>query len=175
LSINGGDKVKYYIAGDYKDIKGIVRETGLKQGGLRLNLGGNLTQKLTFNTSISANLKTNNMMAGGNTKGGATGSITRSAIDSAPFEMPPDDPTLAQNDELRTTALAWLTDYADLADEKSIRASADLTWNFAKGFSYVMRTGGHILLQDRTKWYDEGIWLGLNNNGYLGNSNLNSK
>lgn len=174
LSVNGGDKVKYYIAGDYKDIKGVVKETGLKQGGLRLNLGGNLTQKLIFNTSISANLKTNNMMSGGNTKGGATGSITRSAIDSAPFEMPPDDPTLAQNDELRTTALAWLTDYADLADEKSIRASADLTWNFAKGFSYVMRTGGNILMQDRTKWYDEGIWLGLNNNGYLGNSNLNS-
>src|SRR5690606_8364978 len=98
-------KIRYYLAGDYKDINGLVKETGLKQGSLRLNLGGNLAKSLSFNTSLTASLKSNNMMAGGNTKGGATGSITRTAIDNAPFELPLDDPSLISNDELRTTAL----------------------------------------------------------------------
>ncbi len=175
LSISGGsDKIRYYLAGDYKDINGLVKQTGLRQGSLRLNLGGNLSRNLTFNTSLTGSLRSNNMMAGGNTKGGATGAITRTAIDSAPFVLPPDDPALEGNDELRTTALAWLTDYDDITTEKTLRASADLTWQILKNFSYTLRTGGNLMLQDRTRWYNTGIWLGLNNNGYLGNSNLNS-
>lgn len=174
LSVSGGnDKVKYYLATDYKDIKGLVKETNFKQGGLRLNLGGSLSQKLTFNTSLAAVLKKNNMMAGANTKGGVTSGLTRSAIDSAPFLLPPDDPSLESNEELRTTALSWLTDYEDVTSEKTIMASADLTWKFARNFSYTLRGGGNIGLQERTRWFDTGVFLGLNNNGYLGNNNFN--
>ena len=173
LSLSGGsDKIKYYLAGDYKDINGLVKQTGLKQGNLRLNLGGNLSKNLSFNTSLTGSLKSNNMMAGGNTKGGATGAITRTAIDSAPFELPAGDPALEGNDELRTTSLAWLTDYEDISSEKALLASANLTWKISPNFSYTMRGGGNLSLQERTRWYDTGIWLGLNNNGYLGYSDL---
>lgn len=174
LSISGGsDKIKYYMAGDFKDINGMVKETNLKQGGLRLNLGGSLSKNLTFNTSLAAVLKRNDMMAGGNTKGGVTSGLTRSAIDSAPFLLPSNDPSLEANEELRTTALSWLTDYDDITNEKSILASADLTWKFAENFSYTLRGGGNISLQERTRWYNTGVFLGLNNNGYLGNNNFN--
>lgn len=173
LSINGGEnKIKYYISADYKDINGLVKQTGLKQSGLRLNLSGDLSKSLTFNASLSANLKKNNMMSGGNTRGGATGSITRTAIDSAPFEIPAGDPLLSSSEEARTTTLAWLSDYDDITDEKSVRASADLTWKISKNFSYSLRSGGNMLLQDRARWYGVQLFQGLNNNGLLGLSNL---
>lgn len=85
-------------------------------------------------------------MSGGNTKGGVTGSITRTAIDSAPFAIPSDDPMLVSNDEAKTTTLSWLNDYDDIANEKSVRASADLTWRISKNFSYNVRTGGNVVV-----------------------------
>lgn len=174
VSISGGEnKIKYYLSGDVKNIKGLVDQTGLKQGSMRLNLSGDLSNSLSFNASLSGALKKNNMMSGGNTRGGATGSITRTAIDSPPFDIPADDPYL-QNEENRTTTLAWLSDYEDLTDEKTVRASADLTWKISKNFSYNVRSGGNIMMQDRARWYGVQLFQGLNNNGLLGLSNLNS-
>jgi TonB-linked SusC/RagA family outer membrane protein len=175
VTISGGEnKIKYYLSVDHKDISGLVRQTGLKQSGIRLNLSGDLSKSLTFNASMSGTLKKNNMMSGGNTRGGATGSITRTAIDSAPFEIPSDDPLLQNNEEARTTTLAWLNDYDDLTDEKSARVSADLTWKISKNFSYNVRGGGNLMIQDRARWYGVQLFQGLNNNGLLGLSNSNS-
>jgi TonB-linked SusC/RagA family outer membrane protein len=175
LSVSGGEnKIKYYLSADYKNINGLVKQTGLQQGGMRLNLGGDISKSLTFNASISGAIKKNNMMSGGNTKGGVTGSITRTAIDSAPFEIPADDPQLVSNDEARTTTLSWLNDYDDIANEKSVRASADLTWRISSHFSYNVRTGGNIVVQDRSRWYGIQLFQGQNNNGLLALGELNS-
>ncbi len=39
LTVSGGSKgIKYYLSTDFKNINGMVKETGLRQGGLRLNL-----------------------------------------------------------------------------------------------------------------------------------------
>lgn len=175
LSISGGaNGIKYYLSADYKNINGLVEQTGLKQTGMRLNLSGDLSKSLSFNASLSGSLKKNNMMTGGNSRGGVTGSITRTAIDSAPFEIPSNDPMLQNNEEARTTTLAWLSDYDDITDEKSVRASADLTWKISKNFSYNVRSGGNMMLQDRARWYGTQLFQGLNNNGLLGLSNMNS-
>lgn len=175
LSVSGGEnKIKYYLSADYKNINGLVKQTGLQQGGLRLNLGGDISKSLTFNASMSGAIKKNNMMSGGNTRGGVTGSITRTAIDSAPFEIPSDDPQLVGNDEARTTTLSWLNDYDDIANEKSVRASADLTWKISKHFSYNVRTGGNLVVQDRSRWYGLQLFQGQNANGLLGLTELNN-
>lgn len=175
LTVNGGtNDIKYYLSGDYKNIDGMVKQTGLQQGGLRLNLSGDISSRLKFNVSMSGTVKENNMMTGGNSKGGATGSITRTAIDSAPFELPADDPSLLNNQELRTTTLGWLSDFDDITSEKSARASADLTWKISNKFSYNIRTGANLMLQDRASWYGLQVFRGLNDNGSLGLSKLNS-
>ncbi|WGQ10637.1 TonB-dependent receptor [Pedobacter gandavensis] len=175
LSVSGGEnRIKYYLSADYKNINGLVKETDLQQGGLRLNLGGDISKSLTFNASMSGAIKKNNMMSGGNTKGGVTGSITRTAIDSAPFAIPSDDPMLISNDEAKTTTLSWLNDYDDIANEKSVRASADLTWKISKNFSYNVRTGGNVVVQDRSRWYGLQLFQGQNSNGLLALGDLNS-
>lgn len=175
LTVNGGENtVKYYLSADYKSINGLIKQTGLKQGGLRLNLSGDLSKRLAFNFSMSGNFKENNMMTGGNTRGGVTGSIARTAIDSAPFEIPANDPTLVSNEEARTTTLSWLTDYDDISKEQSGRTSADLTWKISNHFSYTIRSGANLLLQERSRWYGVQLFQGLNANGLLAISKTNS-
>lgn len=45
-TINGGnDKTTYFVSASFKDINGIVYNTGLKQGDLRANLSMDLSKK----------------------------------------------------------------------------------------------------------------------------------
>ncbi len=81
LSVNGGaGKTTYYISANFKDINGTVKQTGLKQGDLRANLSAQLSKSVDLNMALSGSLRQNNMMAGGNTLGGATGAISRTAL-----------------------------------------------------------------------------------------------
>lgn len=175
FAVSGGSPhVRYYLSADHKNINGMVKKTGLEQSGVRLNLAGEVSKKLKFNISLSGNLKENNMMSGGNSRGGATGSIGRTAIDAAPHMIPENDPLLLSNEEVRTTTFAWLNDYDDITSEKTGRISADLNWRITNHVSYTLRTGGNLMLQERARWYGTQLFFGQNRNGYLGITDLNS-
>src|SRR5690606_30247481 len=67
ISINGGSqKLRYNLSSSYKNVEGIVQGTGLRHGDFRLNLNGELTEKLTFGVQLSGFLRENDMMSGGN-------------------------------------------------------------------------------------------------------------
>ncbi len=170
-TINGGsDKMTYYVSTNFKDINGIVKQTGLKQGGINSNFSMKLTDNIKLLISMSGSLKKNDMMSGGDSKGGATGSVTRTAIDSHPYLSPQGEPNLS--DEQRTTVWSWLDDYDDKTEEKVFRGSADLTWTINKHFSYNIRLGGNIFQQDRARWFGLQLFRGRNDNGSLGLTNL---
>ena len=77
-----------------------MKQTGLKQGDLRANLSAQLSKSVDLNMALSGSLRQNNMMAGGNTLGGATGAISRTALDYAPFELPENDPSFTNENLL---------------------------------------------------------------------------
>lgn len=53
LSVTGGtDKIKYYVSGFYQDQNGIVINTANKTFGLRANLNGKITDRLSFNLNM---------------------------------------------------------------------------------------------------------------------------
>lgn len=171
LSVDGGsDKATYYVSANFKDINGTVKQTGLQQGDLRATLNADLSNTVKLNMTVSGSLRQNNMMAGGNTLGGATGAISRTALDYAPFEMPEDDPQFTN--ENKTNVFSWLNDYVDLADDKTFKASLDLSWQMFKFLRYNLRTGGNINTNDRKRWYGMQLYQGMNNQGYLSQSNL---
>ncbi|MEG2126053.1 MAG: TonB-dependent receptor [Bacteroides sp.] len=171
LSVNGGTgKTTYYISANFKNINGTVKQTGLKQGDLRANLNTELSKAVKLNIALSGSLRENNMMAGGNTLGGATGAVSRTALDYAPFEMPEGDP--AFNNENKTNVFSWLNDYEDIASDKTFKASMDLTWKINKFFSYSLRAGGNLNTNDRKRWYGMQLYQGMNNQGFLSESNL---
>lgn len=154
LSVNGGaGKTTYYISANFKDINGTVKQTGLKQGDLRANLSAQLSKSVDLNMALSGSLRQNNMMAGGNTLGGATGAISRTALDYAPFELPENDPSFTN--ENKTNVFSWLNDYVDLTDDKTFKASLNLNWKINKFFTYSLRAGGNINLKSATtRLYD---------------------
>ena len=172
LSVSGGsDKTTYYISANFKDINGTVKQTGLKQGDLRANIGMDLSKTVHLNMTLSGSLRQNNMMAGGSTLGGSTTAISRTALDYAPFEMPADDPSFSS--ENKTTIFSWLNDYVDVANDKTFNASMDLSWNIVKGLRYNLRVGGNLNMNDRKRWYGLQLYQGMNNNGYLALTDLN--
>lgn len=172
VSVGGGsDKTTYYISANFKDINGTVKKTGLKQGDLRANLGAQVSKAVKIDLSLSGSLRQNDMMAGGNTLGGATGAISRTALDYAPFEKPDDDPSLTN--ENKTNVFSWLNDYVDKTDDKTFNGSLNLTWQISKFLSYSLRAGGNININDRKRWYGMELYQGMNNEGYLAQSNLN--
>lgn len=126
VSVNGGsDKVTYYISANFKNINGTVKQTGLKQGDLRANIGMDLSKTVHLNMTFSGSLRQNDMMAGGSTLGGSTTAISRTALDYAPFEMPADDPSFQA--ETKTTIFSWLNDYEDVTNDKTFNMSMDLS------------------------------------------------
>lgn len=172
LSVDGGtDKMTYYISANFKDIEGTVKQTGLRQGDLRANLTAQLARSVKMELLLNGSIRENDMMAGGNTLGGATGAVSRTALDYAPFEMPDGDPSFTN--ENKTTVLSWLNDYVDKSVNRVFGASLNLTWDISKNFRYNLRTGGNLTTNDRKRWYGMELYQGMNNKGLLSISALN--
>lgn len=172
VSVNGGgNKTTYYISANFKDINGTVKQTGLQQGDLRANLSSQLSKTVKLDLTLSGSLRRNDMMAGGNTLGGATGAISRTALDYAPFEKPDNDPSLTG--ENKTNVFSWLNDYVDKTDDKTFKGSMNLNWKISQFLSYSLRTGGNVNINNRKRWYGMELYQGMNNDGYLAQSDLN--
>ncbi|MGL5893744.1 MAG: SusC/RagA family TonB-linked outer membrane protein, partial [Bacteroidales bacterium] len=172
VSINGGgERTTYYFSAGFKDIEGLVNNTGLTQGDMRLNLNSKLNDRLRLNVIVNGSIKQNDMMSGGDTKGGASGSILRSAIDAAPHQRIIDANTLPED---MSTALSWIEDYDDKTINQVFRASATLNWKINNIFSYELRTGGNIRMEQRDRWFGLQLFRGMNDNGVLSMSTISS-
>lgn len=171
LSVNGGtDKITYYLSANFKDVDGTVKQTSLQQGDLRANLSAQLSKRVKLELMLNGSIRKNDMMAGGNSRGGATGAISRTALNYAPFEMPAGDPSFS--DENRTTVFSWLNDYVDKAENRSFGASLNLVWEISDHFRYNLRTGGNLTTNDRKRWFGLQLFKGMNDQGSLSIDNL---
>ena len=175
VTVNGGnDKITYFTSASYKNVEGLVEGTGLKQGDLRVNLNAELSKTVKLAVSLNGSLKENDMMAGGNTTGGATGSVSAVALTSAPY-IKTEEEYEVDNTSLRdrATVWTWVEDYQDKTSEKTFRGSLDLSWNICKYLTYNLRAGGNIALQNRDRWYDVTLYTGSMQEGYLSESVFN--
>lgn len=171
VSVNGGsDNTTYYVSANFKNIKGTVENTGIKQGDMRMNLSAQISPAVKLDVGVSGAIRQNNMMAGGNSLGGSTTSISRTALDYRPYLMPDDDPSFT--DETKTTPLSWLNDYEDVANDKTFKASISLTWKINDHFTYQLRAGGNLNTNERKRWYGLELYQGMNNQGLLSKTNV---
>lgn len=172
-SISGGsDAMQYYVSANFKDINGIVKGTGIKQGDLRANLTANISKAVRLNLIMSGSLKQNDMMTGGNTTGGIAGSLARTVLDTAPYKIPADDPLLNTDMDAKTNVYSWMNDYDDITDDQNFSASLDLNWQICKFLSYNLRAGGNVNSNERKRWYGMDLTIGANDQGVLAVSNL---
>lgn len=168
LNINGGsEKTKYSFSTSYKNVEGIVKNTGLRHGDFRLNLNSDISDKLSVGFQLSGFLRQNSMMSGGNTTGRVSGAIIPTAINTAPYFRPTDDVTFGNDVDTRATVLSWLTDYDDINNEHRFSGSFNADYKITKGLKYTFRTGGNLNNVEKTNWYDLGLYTGFNYNGQL--------
>lgn len=174
LSVSGGtQKIQYYVSANFKDVNGTVKNTSWLQGDLRSNITAKLGNKVSLNLIMGGSIRQNNMMAGGNSLGGATGAISRTALDYMPYLPDDSDPAL-QNDLMKTTPLSWIDNYVDKTNAKTFNASINLTWDISKNFKYQLRAGGNLSLSERSRWYGLPLYQGINgHDGYLAISDVN--
>lgn len=172
-AISGGsDAMTYYISANFKDINGIVQNTGIKQGDLRANITANLSKSVTLNLVMGGSLKQNDMMTGGNTTGGVAGSLARTVLDTAPYLTPSNDPALVNNMDAKTNVYSWMNDYDDITDDQNFNASINLNWQINQWLTYSLRTGGNVSSNERSRWYGMDLTIGANDQGVLAVSNL---
>ena len=68
---------------------------------------------------------------------------------------------------------SWVNDYDDITNDKTFNGSLNLNWNINKYFSYSLRAGGNIVVNDRKRWYGIQLPPGENVKGLLAISNVN--
>lgn len=174
LSVNGGnDGITYYISAGYKDLEGIVKTTGLRQGNLRSKVNMNLTNKLSVDLVLDGAIRENNMTQGVDiVRGTASGSVVRASISSQPFLIPPGE---ILDEETATTVFSWLEDYDDITTTETFRGSIRAKYLISDIFSYTLRLGGNYNNLERSRWFGMQLFSGQVNNGRLGVSNVKNQ
>ena len=168
LSASGGtDKTKYYISGGFNDLNGIVQNSNMKSGDLRMNLQSNLSDKLKLDGRMSV-FYSQGQFAQSGSKGGSSRSFTKSVVNFQPIY----EHGAFVSDIGLSNPLTYITDYEDLSNELKLFASLNATYAFNKHFKYQIRAGANYRNKERSIWYGRETSKGSQTNGALGLAGL---
>ncbi|MBB6462377.1 SusC/RagA family TonB-linked outer membrane protein [Flammeovirga kamogawensis] len=168
LSATGGsDKTKYYISGGFNDLNGIVQNSNMKTGDMRINLQSNISDKLKVDTRMSMYYSQGQFAQSGS-KGGSSRSFTKSVINFQPLVIPDAD----VSEIGLSNPYSFINDYEDLSQEFKLFASFNATYSFNKHFKYQVRAGGNYRTKSRSIWYGSTTQKGSQTNGALGISGI---
>jgi len=168
LNVSGAtEKSNYYISADYNGLQGNVPNTFLNDANVRLNYTTNVSDKIKIDTRVGFYLSRGNMNQGASRSGGGR-SLVRNLVSYNPLvngEL--------EDDEIGgTNPYTFIEGFEEKIKEKRLNASLNLTYKFAKGFSYVFRGGTNYRNKYRTRWYGAETTKGAQTNGDLSLSTL---
>jgi len=171
VNISGGSKKSnYYMSTSLNMLDGIVPNTYLNSGNLRLNYTTKLNKKLKFVSRIGVYAGKGSMQQSSNIAGGDR-SFTRQLISYKPLieeGLEEDDPDLGISNPY-----SWLEGYEEKIDEKRLNAGLKFTYSIMKGLKYQIAGGTDFRKKYRSRWYGKETVKGSFTNGYLALSDLN--
>ena len=174
VSASGGsDNGNYYISGGISDERGIVTNSSVKSGDLRINLNQDLNKNLKLQARATAFFTETDFAESGDLIGSSNQSFVRSAIVFRPLISSGVDDFV---EDLGTSnPYSWINDFSDISKEKRFIGSIALTYKLpVKGLSYQFRTGGNVRTKDRRRFYGKTTFQGNNANGALQLSGLDA-
>ncbi len=161
------EKSNYYFSGDISQVEGIIPNTFLNSGNVRINYGNKISDKLRINTRVAFYLSYGNMSQGASISGGQR-SFIRQIVSYNPLVDGEID-----NDEVGDTSpYTFINDYEEKIREKRLNASFDFTYELMKGFKYQLRAGINYRNKYRSRWYGPETFKGGLVNGDLSLSTL---
>jgi len=175
LTVSGrGNKSKYYIAGGYLNNEGILKNTNVQQGDLRVNFDSDVAKALKIGTKFTFTKRVNNMTQG--TEPGGTQNATRATnmmrqmLGSKPYLLT--DLAEDYNDEDIKGTDIWLQNYDDISKENRINAVVYADVKLRKDLSFKTTFGADFRDKTRTRWYGE--YIDNARNGRAGMAELNA-
>lgn len=170
----GGDNGNYYISGGIGDEKGIVANSAVKSGDIRINVNQNLNENLKIQARATAFFTETDFAESGDLIGSSNQSFVRSALVFRPIIASESDDFV---DDLDTSnPFSWINDFSDISKEKRFLGSITLNYKLPiKGLSYQMRAGGNIRTKNRRRFYGLTTFQGRNANGALQISEIDAK
>ncbi|MGB4742009.1 MAG: TonB-dependent receptor [Flavobacteriaceae bacterium] len=174
VSASGGsDNGNYYISGGISDERGIVTNSSVKSGDLRINLNQDLNKNLKLQARATAFFTETDFAESGDLIGSSNQSFVQSAIVFRPLISSGVDDF--DEDLGISNPYSWINDFSDISKEKRFIGSIALTYKLpVKGLSYQFRTGGNVRTKDRRRFYGKTTFQGNNANGALQLSGLDA-
>jgi TonB-linked SusC/RagA family outer membrane protein len=160
------NKTKYYFAGGYLNSVGIVENTGVKQGDLKMNFSQQVSPKFKMDFTLSANLLRNEATQGTDASNSQNSSMIIRMLTARPIlnaQRSLDDPSQPYDNPL-----SWRRGYDDFAKEGRLISRLGLTYAFTKSFSYKVNLAVDYRTKERKIWYGKETWQGGLVNGDLG-------
>jgi len=174
LSISGKrNKTNYYFSSGYNITNGIVASTNVKQGDLRMNISGEISPRLDFDSRISGFYQKGSFAQAGSRSGGNR-SFTKQVLTYRPIVGYADE-TGEELDLEISNPYAWLEDYDDLTEEARLNLSTSFEYRISKDLKYKIQGGVDYRTKNRERWYGLGVFKGGLDNGIANYSDLNRK
>ncbi len=175
VSASGGsDNGNYYISAGVGNLRGIVANSSVKTGDLRINLNQDLNKNLKLQARATAFFTETDFAESGDLIGSSNQSFVRSAIVFRPIVASESDDFV--EDLSTSNPFSWINDFSDVSKEKRFIGSVALTYKLPiKGLSYQFKTGGNVRLKERRRFYGLTTFQGNNANGALQLSELDAK
>ena len=166
ISISGGsDKGTYYISGSFNDQQGLVENTRMQGGNLRMNMTRKINKTLKFDANVSVFYNIGQFAQNGS-KLGANGSFVKSTVTYNPLVGA--DITEFDQELGLSNPYSWIYDYQETSDELKSIFSLALTYKLpVKGLQLQIRAAGNNRLKGRRKFYGTTTYLGNSSNGEL--------
>lgn len=167
LSMSGkANSTNYLLSMGYTDNKGIVRNTGVDQLTLRLNLKTDLTKHITIgsNTNLAY---VRSKMTTTSTKGemGPAKSLMIAMVSARPYMLKPteedeDEDFDPSDTDLTTGPDKWIKDYADNRDEYRLSESLFAEVKLAPWLTFKSTAALDFRSRERNKWRGPSINVG---------------
>ncbi len=167
IGLSGADdKTKYSLIGNYTSIEGIIHNSSMKKGGIRLNLDREVSNKLKLSMNINGSKSTQKGGVNGIATGETSASIITSALLAPPFFIPFDS-TGAIIQSGGTTNPLTVTDLVqDVFSNAVFFSNIRATYKIDNYFSVNTNVGGNYTQTTRRTYYPLGTYVGNQANGY---------
>ena len=166
LSLSGGSSSgSYYVSAGFNDIRGVVENSHLQNGNMRINVIRQVAKNLKLDGRLSL-FYSNGKYPQSGTKLGTNGSFVRSTVTFNPLVGA--DVEDFMTDLQTSNPMAWIYDYEEKSTEFKALMSLALTYNLpVKGLKVQVRAAGNNRLKDRRKFYGTSTYQGSTSNGKL--------
>lgn len=169
LSITGSsqdNKTRYFMAGGFSNVQGIVKNSFAKLGDFKMNLAQELSPKLRMNFTMSGTYLNSSMSQGTEALGSGENSMIIKMLVARPIlnaQIDLSDPSIPYDNPY-----SWLQDYDDFATEKRILSGLGFTYKQSNALNFKLNFSTDYRNKERKKWFGKKTFNGKNANGQLG-------